>query len=178
MVSWVGCGWALSYEKESLLCAVWTALHMVCSVQPDGEVLVGGRGVTYVWKLGHRDPFPPLAGSHLRAFMCGDESVLDLVQTFLGLLGILDEGQVLFLHLHENRQQLLGISKIQLRLLEWKTHIMSFCPPLASFPLNYMEVGLHQPWLLECSPMQRGPWVSTYKCLPPSWRVCSLTLPQ
>jgi len=84
--------------------------------------------------------------------MCGDESVLDLVQTFLDLLGILGEGQVLFLHLLENRQQLLGISKVQLGLLEWKTHAMSFCPPLASFPLNYMEVGLHQPRLLKWSP--------------------------
>lgn len=34
--------------------------------------------------------------------------------------------------------------------------VMSFCPPLASFPLNYMEVGLHQPWLFEYSPMQGG----------------------
>lgn len=80
--------------------------------------------------------------------MYGDKSVLDLLQTFLSLLGILDEGQILFFHLHENRQQLLGISKIQVRLLEWKTHAMRFLssfPPLASFPLNYMEVGLHQP---------------------------------
>lgn len=42
----------------------------------------------------------------------------DLVQTFLNFLGILDEGQDLFLHLRENSQQLLGISKIQLRFLE------------------------------------------------------------
>lgn len=86
--------------------------------------------------------------------MCSDESMLGLVQTFLDLLGILDEGQVLFLHLRENRQQLLGISKIQFRLLKWKTHVMRFCPPLMSFPLSYMEVGLHQPWLFKCSPMQ------------------------
>lgn len=75
--------------------------------------------------------------------MRGDESVSDLVPTLLNILGVLDEGYVLILHLHESSQQLFGISKIELRLLEWKTHVMSFFPSLASIPLNYMEVGLH-----------------------------------
>lgn len=83
--------------------------------------------------------------------MRGDESVSDLVPTLLNILGVLDEGYVLILHLHESSQQLFGISKIELRLLEWKTRVMSFFPSLASIPLNYMEVGLHQPWLFKRS---------------------------
>lgn len=74
---------------------------------------MGGSLVFESWGTG--DPIPithRIAGSHLRPLVCGDESVLELIQTFLYLLGILDEGQVLFLHLRENRQQLLGISKI------------------------------------------------------------------
>lgn len=59
-------------------------------------------------------------GSHSLPLLCVDEGVLELINFFLCLLEVTEVGKVLFLHLRENRQQLLGVSKIQLRLLEWK----------------------------------------------------------
>lgn len=134
-----------SSEKDP---AVWTALCAwwwgVC----------GGRGVT-----GPQGPLPSPAGSHSHAFTGGDERLLDFVPTLCNILGVQDKGQVFIQHLHESSKQLFRISEVELRLLEWKTRVMSLFPPLDSVPLNWVRLVCTCPGYSNVLPSKRSMFV-------------------
>lgn len=130
----------MGHFPRSCQAAVWRALRVLCGVCLPGRCLGEQRGHLCL-KAAPQGPLPSPAGSHSHAVTCGDESLLDLVPAVLNILGVQDEGQVLIQHLRESKQQLCRMSKIELRLLEWKTCLVSFFLPLTPVPLSYVEVA-------------------------------------